>query len=163
MTNKPKQIGTAGETAVLRAVLPYFPEARRNVQHGSRDEGDLFLSKDFIIEVKAGKQVRQVGDLQLAAWYSQTTTEAANSLARYGILVLQRWGVGAPNAHRWWAYIDLADLSELLGGGYPSGDDMQVQLVRLELGHLLDMLGNLGHAPQAAWQDPTEPLLRALP
>ncbi len=148
--NRSKAKGTAAETAVLRQIVRYFPDARRNVQHGSADEGDIFVSRDIVVEVKGGNQTKQIGDVQLASWWLQTMNEARNAGAEYGILVTQRSGYGAPNAHRWWAWIDLHQLAELMGGDYRPLAAAPLNLTRLELGTFLEMLADLGFTPDHA-------------
>lgn len=145
MTNKPKQIGTFAETATLKQVTPYWAEAKRVVQHGSQDRGDIGSCGQFIFECKGGKQCRQIGDKQLAAWMDEAMVEAEHAGVRFGILVTQRPGVGAPNARRWWAHVLTSDLAELVGGSWFPG---KFSTVRLELGDLLDLLGDHGYTDQ---------------
>ena len=102
MTNRSKNIGTWTETAVLKAVLPFYPDAKRVVLHGNKDEGDISLSKDYIIEVKGGNQTRSVSDSQIDDWLDELYTEVANAGASGGLLVVRRWGKGDPL--EWWAY-----------------------------------------------------------
>lgn len=147
MPVRPKDIGTAGETAVLKKVINYFPRGKRIVLHGNKDHGDIGDCGRFIFEVKAGKQAHQIGDKQLASWMTETMVEAENAGVRYGILVTARAGVGAPNAHRWWAHVLTSDFAELTGGSYFPAE---FSTIRLELGHLLDLLADQGHTPDAA-------------
>jgi hypothetical protein len=144
MVNKPKQIGTKAETAVLRQITPYFPEASRNALAGHQDLGDIGHCGDFIFEVKGGKQTNQVGDALLAEWMDQATKEALHSGVKYGVLVLQRAGVGGPNARRWWVHIGLADLAEIMGGFYLPG---RFATARMELGDFLDLIADQGFVP----------------
>lgn len=144
MANKPKNIGTAAETAVLRKVIDYFPDAKRVVQHGNQDQGDIGSCGQFIFEVKGGAQCRQIADKKLAGWMDEAMVEAEHAGVRFGILVTQRAGVGGPNAHRWWAHVLTSDLAELVGGSWFPG---KFSTVRLELGDLLDLLGDHGYTP----------------
>jgi hypothetical protein len=62
MTNRSKNIGTAAETAVVKAARAYgFPGAERRALHGSTDLGDILLCPGVIVEVKAGKQTLRPG------------------------------------------------------------------------------------------------------
>jgi hypothetical protein len=152
MTNKPKNIGTAAETAVTRACLPFFPEAERRVLHGDADQGDIKLNRHWIVEVKGGKQTLQVGDKLMKKWTDEMWTEIGHAGARYGFLVLQRAGVGGPNEHRWWAFIPLGFLIELRNGDSLPGHAYDT-MVRLELGKLLQILALTGETdalPDAA-------------
>lgn len=151
MTNKPKAIGTAAETAVLKQIRPYFPNAARNALAGAADLGDIGHCGPFIFEVKGGKQTQQIGDGLLATWVGQALTEAENTRAAYGlveevygILVTQRSGFGAPNARRWWVHIPLGMLAELSGGYYAPG---RFAVARLELGDFLDLIADNGWVP----------------
>lgn len=140
MVNRPKQIGTAGETAVRKIVTPYFPDAHRLVLAGHADEGDIWLSKRFILEVKAGAQTRQIGDAQLAKWMVEANVEAANAGVDMGFLVVQRAGFGAPNAHRWWIYLTLGQLTVLASERGHRLRRSASAPVRMELGHFLVLL-----------------------
>ncbi len=144
MTNKPKAIGTAAETAVLRAILPYFANAHRNVQHGSKDEGDIWASDDFVIEVKGGRQTLYPGDAMLQDWWRQTLEERDHAKAKHGILVIQRAGYGAPRALRWWAYLSIDAFAALVGSSYDPVRPAPETLIRLELNVLLDLIADLG-------------------
>lgn len=139
MANRPKQIGTAAETAVLKIVKPYFPDAHRLVLVGQQDRGDIRLNRDWIVEVKGGKQTLQVGDKKLDGWTTELYNEIIHAGATSGFLVLQRAGFGAQNAHRWWAYISLGRLTEMHTGDqiHP---DLYGLMVRLELGQLLTVM-----------------------
>lgn len=148
MVNKPKQIGTFAETGTLRAILPHFPDAKRIVQHGREDQGDIDSGDtgDFVFEVKGGKQCQQVGDKKLQGWMDETDEERDHLGKKWGVLVLQRAGFGQPRSDRWWAYVHLGDLAHWAGGEFRVGDPM---FVRLELGHLLELLAAHGYTVDA--------------
>lgn len=156
VVNKPKQIGTFGETAVLKQVKPYFPDADRIVQKGANDQGDIAFCGDFIFEVKAGKQTDQIGDGKLAKWMEEALVEAEHAGVRFGVLVTQRRGFGAPNARRWWAWLRMEDFAEICGGFYAPG---RFATVRLELGDLLELLADQGYTPSAG--DPATDVMLA--
>jgi len=148
MVNKPKAIGTAAETAVLKVVKPYFPDAHRLVLAGQQDQGDIRLSDRFILEVKGGRQTMQIGDKMLDKWLNEANVEAVHSGVDFGFLVTQRAGVGAPNAHRWWAWLTVGQLVTVMNGGNPMFATFGVatEPVRLELGVLLKILLGAGLA-----------------
>jgi hypothetical protein len=154
MVNRPKQIGTWGETGALRAILPYFPDATRIVQHGDKDQGDLHLNKAWMAEVKAGKQTVQVGPKLFDKWVSELWAEMAHSGRTLGFLVIQRHGYGQPNAHRWWAYIPLGLLNSVLNSDpSPMSSESYQTMVRMELCELLAILADAGETdavPDAA-------------
>jgi len=105
MVNRPKQIGTAAETAVVRAARRLgFPNADRLTLTGSQDRGDIGLCPGVILEVKGGAAAKDASDTLVDAWLDETNREASHAGADVAFLVVQRRGVGAPNAHRWWAW-----------------------------------------------------------
>ena len=116
MVNKPKQTGTAGETAVVNfARSNGFPLAERRVLAGAHDVGDILLAAFVIAEVKAGKAAEQASDQKIAAWLDETERERRNANADVAVLVTKRAGVGHANAGRWWAHWRLHDLARLRG------------------------------------------------
>ena len=126
MTNRPKQRGTAAETAVLRHVREQgFPWAHRLALTGNADQGDISLLPGnlVILEVKAHASAAtgQPGDAQLADWMRQTSTERVNAGADYGLLVVKRKGTTDPG--RWFGFLEPAALFSLLGstGSPPAG------------------------------------------
>lgn len=144
MVNRPKDIGTRAESAVVKQILPYFPTAERLALKGEDDEGDIGHCGDFIFEVKGGKQTTQIGDGKLAKWMEEAEREAQNRGVHFGVLVTQRAGFGLPNARRWWAFVRIEDLAEICGGFYAPG---AFAPVRLELGVFLDLLADQGYTP----------------
>lgn len=115
--NKPKQIGTAAETAVVRAARTRgFPLADRLTLTGAMDRGDVGLCPGVIVEVKGGDAAKRASDAQIVAWLTETERERINAKADVAFLVTQRPGVGAPNAHRWHAHMRVGDFLDLVGG-----------------------------------------------
>lgn len=118
MTNRPKQRGTAAETAVLRHVRDHgYPWAERLALTGNADQGDISLlpGRLVILEVKAHASAAtgQPGDAQLAEWMRQTHTERVNAGADHGVLVVKRKGTTDPG--RWFAYVTAGAFASLLG------------------------------------------------
>jgi Holliday junction resolvase len=102
MTNKPKQKGTAAETAVVRYLRANgFPQADRAALHGSQDTGDITGIPDTVIEVKNCKQ------LQLNQWLEELRCEfyTARKLrgAWWGGLWVKKYG--STNPGNWPVYI----------------------------------------------------------
>ena len=105
MVNRSKNIGTAAETAVVRAARAHgFPLADRLTMKGRFDEGDILLCPDAIVEVKGGAAAKNASPGQIALWLQETRTEIANKRAGVGFLAVQRRGIGLPNAHLWDAW-----------------------------------------------------------
>lgn len=142
VVNRPKNIGTAAETAVRRAVGAFYPDARRVVLHGREDEGDLHALMNpsgepaIVIEVKGGAQANQPSDHQVDLWLAEAEREREAAGGQIAILVTQRRGVGAPNADRWWAWLRISTLHRISG----REDDSAVAAIRMQLGDLLELL-----------------------
>jgi hypothetical protein len=109
VVNKPKAIGTAAETAVVKWLkLNGYPEARRKVLAGSKDEGDIQVGPGVILEVKSSATnaaVGQPGTKQLSLWMDQLRAEAYHSDSDFGALVVRKKGTTNPGD--WWAYCEL--------------------------------------------------------
>ena len=113
MTNKPKKIGTAAETAVARAAHSRgFPMLeRRSLKGSGGDCGDLVGYPRICWQVKGGNYARDASDLDIENWMAAMESQRVNAGADIGLLVVQRRGVGDKNAHRWWAYMWSRDLA----------------------------------------------------
>lgn len=140
MVNRPKQIGTAAETAVVRAARPRgFPHADRLTLTGNQDRGDVGLCPGVVIEVKGGDTARTASDGLIDAWLIETERERVHARADVAFLVTQRPGVGPANAHRWWAWFRLGWLPGLIV--VPPHDQL---VVRMQLGDALQLLRGAG-------------------
>jgi hypothetical protein len=147
--NRPRAIGTHAETAVVRAARNNgFPNADRFALHGSRDIGDVGLCPGVMVEVKGGHHAHRATDLDVQNWLDQTARERDNGNAAVGFLVVQREHVGAPNAHRWWAYWRLGWVADL---SYVQTFVARHAVVRMTLGDALDLLRAAGYG------DPFDP------
>ncbi|MGC5012581.1 hypothetical protein ACLQ2R_17595 [Streptosporangium sp. DT93] len=114
MVNKPKAVGTAAESAVVRALRTLgFPHAERRALAGAYDLGDITGCPGLVFEVKGGEAAKNASDGLITDWMAETEAERANARADVGVLVLQRRGIGASNAHRWWAILRLSDVVRL--------------------------------------------------
>lgn len=102
MVNKPKRIGTAAETAVVRYARAHgFPHADRLTLSGRYDRGDVLLCPGAILEVKAGKAAQAASIGQIRAWLEETERERVNAHADTAALVVQRRGLGLSRVHLW--------------------------------------------------------------
>lgn len=139
MTNRPKNIGTAAETAVVRAArLHGFPNADRLTLTGNKDRGDVGLCPGVILEVKGGAAAKDASDYQIDMWIAETLRERVHAGAAHGYLVTQRRGIGVPNAHRWNAWTTLADLARLQ---FPDAENPYAYVpLKMHLEHLLWLL-----------------------
>lgn len=144
MVNRPRAIGTYAETAVVRAARANgFPWADRFALHGSADVGDVALCPGVIIEVKGGEMAYRASDRTIERWLDETADERLHARAAVAFLVVQRPSVGAPNAHRWWAYWRLAWLGVLDDRGLDLGAP-GLMPVRCTLGESLTLLRAAG-------------------
>lgn len=101
---RPKDIGTAAESAVVKALRQHgFPHAERRALTGSLDQGDVTGCPGLVFEVKGGNAAKTASDGQVEKWLDETEVERVNAGADFGILVLARAGIGPANAARWWA------------------------------------------------------------
>jgi hypothetical protein len=143
--NRSKAIGTAAETAVVRAARARgFPWADRYALHGRNDIGDVFLCPGVIVEIKGGDWARKASDALIEDWLAETERERINAQAPVGFLVVQRAAVGAANAQRWSAWWLLRNLMELVPHmGIPPA--LHELPVRLSLETSLLMLRSAGY------------------
>lgn len=141
--SRSKSIGTYAETAVTRAArLNGFPLADRLALRGARDVGDVGLCPGVVVEVKGGEAARRASDLDVQNWLDQTARERDQGNAAVGFLVVQRRGVGAPNATRWWAYWRLGWIADL---SYSQTFGARHVVARMTLGESLEMLRAAGY------------------
>lgn len=146
MTNRPRNIGTAAETAVVKALRANgFGTADRSPLRGNHDQGDITGTPGIAWEVKAGAAAKDAGPALLAGWMAQTETERFNAGAGVGVLVLARRGISPTNAHRWWALITTDTLAELWLANSPSIAITPGIPIRMELGHLCALLRGAGY------------------
>ena len=106
MTNRPKAIGTRGETGVVRVARDLgFPEARRLALAGADDQGDAILCPGIIAEVKTGKAAKTASLAQIDLWWLETEIERQNAGATIGLLVVQRSGYSPERAAYWRCFL----------------------------------------------------------
>jgi hypothetical protein len=120
-----KDIGTAAETALVKASLAAGIHAQRVALAGTEDRGDVHLAQGAVVaEVKAGKQTLKPSWAQKQAWLDEAKEEAARvSEEALPVLVLKRHGSG--QAGDWFAYLDAEDLQWWMGHG-PRGSVMMM-------------------------------------
>jgi hypothetical protein len=148
MVNRPKNIGTKGERAVVNVLTEYFPEADRRAMQGRFDHGDVINTGIFCFEVKAGEQAknmkgsREVQEGKLITWFAQTEAERVNAGATYGVLVTQRGGYSEANAGKWWCWVTASTYAAIVGGYYIGRHP-----IRMELNDFLQMIADQGLTP----------------
>lgn len=145
--SRPKDIGTAAETAVVRWLRNNgWPQAERRALRGTDDAGDITGTIGLAWEIKAGQAAHTASDQQIEQWMRETETERENAGAEFGFLILRRKGKGDPG--QWWAWVWLADLMAIASAyrhprvsPFPAGDPP----VRVTLAHLVTELRAAGY------------------
>lgn len=113
MKTRPKDIGTAAETAIVRTARANgFPLAERLALAGALDHGDVRLTAYVHLEIKGGHAAEQASDTQIETWMLELERELANADALAGALITKRKGVGPGNAHRWWAHVRVSWIAQ---------------------------------------------------
>jgi hypothetical protein len=145
MVNKSKNVGTAGESAVVRVLIASgWPNCERRALTGSQDRGDVAGVPGFVIEVKAGKAAETASDAQVVAWLEETETERHNDNAAYGVLVMKKKGVGHENAGRWTAVMWSDAYAHLLGLESSTAAQVAPYPVRMTLDNLITTMHGAG-------------------
>ena len=116
MSRRPKDIGTAAETAARRFLVDDgWPDCERRALAGNRDTGDLTVCRRplIIAEVKAGHAADKASPKVIDDWLEQTDTEAVHAGADLGVLIVAR---KYRNPRDWDAYMRACDWVLLLTG-----------------------------------------------
>lgn len=109
MVNKPKNKGTAAESALaVYLQLSGFPYAERRSLQGALDKGDITGTPGLCWEMK----VADAG-FQLSGWLRETETERVNSRSEWGILVCKPKGLGARSVAGWPAFMRQGEFDRL--------------------------------------------------
>jgi hypothetical protein len=111
MVNKPKNIGTAGETGVVRAAQRLgFPMADRQPLRGVNDTGDATLVPGVIVSVKAGKAAKTASIAQVEQWWDEAVGMRVRATADVVLLVVARNGYAPARAEYWRCFIEMNGL-----------------------------------------------------
>jgi hypothetical protein len=98
MVNKPKQRGTAAESAVVSFLRTAgFPYAERLALQGGKDRGDITGIPGVVIEVKA------VQEYAFNQWLTEARVERDNAGADFGLVVAKPRLVGTSKTGQWYA------------------------------------------------------------
>lgn len=136
MSQRPKDIGTAHTTAVIRYLrLNGFPHVELRNQAGAHDLGDIVGCPGIVWECKGGKAAEQASDGQVADWMFETEVERINARADIGVLVLKRKAIGGTRAGLYWAVVPV---------GFFHGRTVGAP-VRLHLAELVNLLRHRGY------------------
>lgn len=142
--NRPKAIGTAAETAVVRFLKANgWPNAERRALRGAADAGDITGTPGVCWEVKGGDAARRASDTVVAAWMVETLREQATAGAQLAVLVMQRAGIGPTNAGRWWAVMTAYQVECILSpsGMWSAGHRFPVRMLLVDAVALLRVAG----------------------
>jgi hypothetical protein len=108
MVNKPRNKGTAAETAVVGYLQEHgWLHAERRSLHGQLDKGDITGTPGLAWEVKAGVS------LKIGQWLVEAGIERLNASADHGILVVKPSGLGVKSVEQWYAVMINADFIRL--------------------------------------------------
>lgn len=109
MVNKPKNKGTAGESAVVAYLRTAgFPHAERLALQGSADRGDITGIPGIVIEVKA------VQEYSFNSWLKEARAERDNAGADFGIVVAKPRLVGTTRTGQWYGLMYAYDYLALI-------------------------------------------------
>jgi hypothetical protein len=149
VVNRPKAIGTAGESAVVAFLRTHgFPGAERRALAGSLDLGDITGCGPLVIECKAGKTAESASSGVILQWLAETRTETRNAGADYGLLVTKRAGRGSTRTGDWWVYMDSPTLFALAGLPGPRLDMLPLATVRVTLAEAVALLRHAGYGDE---------------
>ena len=118
MVNRPKNIGTAAETAVVRYLRAHgFMNVKRLTLQGAGDIGDISLGDGWpiTIEVKGGHAAENASDGLVLMWIDELHREMIHAGNPIGALVLKRKGKSAANAGTWYVHMDMECYLAMLG------------------------------------------------
>lgn len=91
MTNRPKQKGTAWESAIAGYLTEHgFPHAERRALTGSQDRGDIAGVPAWVLEAK------NCSTASLGTWIDEALVEQANDGADYSAVWHHRKGKASP-------------------------------------------------------------------
>lgn len=116
VTNKPKQKGTAAETAVVQWAKKHeFYQAERLALYGTLDRGDVRIASGVMAQVKDGytKDRKEPTDFQIDGWLKETEKQRQRGEFEIALLVHKRFGKGDPDEWRW--YLDKRNALTLMG------------------------------------------------
>lgn len=98
MVNKPKQKGTAAESAVVSFLRTVgFPYAERLALQGGKDRGDITGIPGIVVEVKACQEYT------FSSWLAEAEVERDNAKADFGFVVAKPRLVGTARTGQWYA------------------------------------------------------------
>lgn len=117
MVNKPKNKGTAGESAVVAYLRTAgFPYAERLALQGGKDRGDITGIPGVVIEVKA------VQTYAFNQWLKEAQVERDNAGADFGLVVAKPRLVGSTRTGSWYALMYAHEFMSLVQAAVKQAD-----------------------------------------
>ncbi|MEU5258970.1 hypothetical protein [Amycolatopsis sp. NPDC021455] len=121
-----REKGIRAELGLAKYLRTWWPDAERAVvtgfragEHVSADRGDIRGTGDIVWQCK---HVAALTDTQVDGILNQTRGMTLAAGAAFGVFVQRRQGKSQPGD--WWAWLTLADLSQLASSGrYPLRPD----------------------------------------
>jgi len=93
MANRPKQLGTLLETAIVGWLIQNgWPFAHRRTQKGSPDEGDVCLSERIPFTIEAKNSRKTTERAAIGTWLKELESEVTNVGDDAGAVVHKRRG-----------------------------------------------------------------------
>lgn len=106
MVNRSGDIGTKGETAVVKfARRSGFEAADRLPRRGTNDGGDVALCPGVMVQVKAGHEAEDAAEGLIGYWLGRTEGQRVRGGFDLAFLVRKRHGAGYGSAGRWYAHL----------------------------------------------------------
>lgn len=127
--NKPKQKGTAFETACARWMQRRLDDDRieRRALHGSNDMGDLYgIWAHGYHGIAECKDYKSWSDADLARWLNETVAEKDNADADFALLIVHRSGCGESRFGKNLVWLTVGDLMRI-SGNYPHDIDLDTR------------------------------------
>lgn len=136
--------GAVFERAIVTAIRPYFPDARRSRDNGSAntsDTGDIADTGPALFwSLKDDSHGLTSAPSVISAWWDEAALKAQG---RMPLIVQKRRGIGEPLLS--WCWLSLVDL-QLFLGQVPSYTPRSNCLVRMELRDVLAVMAFSNHA-----------------
>lgn len=117
MVNKPKQKGTAAESAVVSFLRTAgFPYAERLALQGGKDRGDITGIPGVVIEVKACQEY------SFNQWLREAAVERDNAGADFGFVAAKPRMVGATRTGDWYGLMYAHEYMSLVQAAVKGAD-----------------------------------------
>jgi hypothetical protein len=144
--NRPKAIGTAVETAVVRYLQGNgYPHAERRARRGTADAGDIAGTIGICWSIKGGAAAENASDAVIDGWLGELDRQRQHAQAGVGVLVCKRRAVGPANAGAWWAILDAHTITTLVDPGAGPYAEAPAPPVRLRLADAVALLRWAGY------------------